>query len=630
MNYSPGVGEYTDSLKDHYLAIILILFSLLAALVITWQMYQSRSILNWAEKSAVLNTFMIFDVIIFTISVAAALLSLYIGSLLYGDYPAIRYHNLIAYIICMLAPILFIGGSIVLKPAMLAGICVEIAALMSVLSIIASFFCILYAMQIQKPAARIRQLFAAIFAEHLQEGENGPSDILQHPYVSSSNLSLMAILKKLAKSGDHEPVKYAIRRMSEIAVELGTADDTRRITLAKSMVASLVEAGSISAECNSPDLIRQVLGGLKNITVQSPLEIITTMSFRGIGYVYGACIRQNSAFKVATLNPWLAGIYVEIYDSTGRLHSLDRATVMADGALAEKDTMVLEDRARALYAAGQVYRRVAEVRKSEERATIAISHLEQALKIEAIGPLDYALVNAELGRAHTILGSIKNAVKSYKKALSCYEDAGKTLTPAVTQWGAALLKSDEGRVNALLADEYYRLKKYEESLASARSAIECFAVSAKFFTPARSKKLHERIMTNAGLSHTVISEIYLRSRDLDNALKHVYMSLDCYSASLAMIDAARAPEAQASLKVSIGLAYVSVAEICFKEKRYEEAITACDRAIASYGESLKLYEGSGKDRLASQAKKYLKQASDLYNSFMMIGVGKVKRSGEAI
>jgi tetratricopeptide (TPR) repeat protein len=240
--------------------------------------------------------------------------------------------------------------------------------------------------------------------------------------------------------------------------------------------------------------------------------------------------------------------------------------------------------------------------------------------------MDAALMDVEIGQAYVALAPMKNPIKSYKKALSLFEEAGKTLTPALSRYDAALLESRQGYACSMLADEYNRARRYDDALNSARTAIEHYKSAAKFFTPARSENEHSVIMSGAGLAHTLICEVFTNAREFDDALKHARMAIDCYTEALDAVGKERAPESYASLKVSIGVAQMDLAEICFKEKRYDEAITACDSAIAAYNEALKIYDGTGAEKKAAPARKQLKEANDLFNTFMMIGTGKSRQA----
>jgi tetratricopeptide (TPR) repeat protein len=242
------------------------------------------------------------------------------------------------------------------------------------------------------------------------------------------------------------------------------------------------------------------------------------------------------------------------------------------------------------------------------------------------------LIDAEIGQAYVALAPMKNPIKSYKKALALFEEAGRTLTKNVSQYDAARLQSGEGYAHSMLADEYNRARRYDDALNSARSAIERYRLAAKYFTRARSRDEHSVIMSGAGLAHTLICEVHTNSRDFDDAVKHATRAIDCYMSALESVGKERAPESYASLKVSIGVAQMDLAEVCFKEKRYDQAINACDSAIAAYNEALRIYESSGKEKLAAPARKQLKEANDLFNTFMMIGTGKTRQAelGDAL
>ncbi len=310
----------------------------------------------------------------------------------------------------------------------------------------------------------------------------------------------------------------------------------------------------------------------------------------------------------------------------GKRESLDKAAVAADRALTDWGALTTEERARALFTSGQVLRRLAAVESSEEKALLAISRLDEARATGAGSPMDAALIDAEIGQAYVALAPMKNPIRSYKKALSLFEEAGKTLTAGVSRFDAARLQSREGYAYSMLADEYNRARRYDDALNSARSAIERYKSAAKYFTPAQSEDEHSVIMSGAGLAHTLICEVYTHSRDFDDAIKHAAMAIDCYNKAMESVGKERAPESYASLKVSIGVAQMDLAEVCFKERRYDEAITACDSAIAAYNEALRIFESAGEEKQAAPARKQLKEANDLFNTFLMIGTGKSRQS----
>ncbi len=177
-------------------------------------------------------------------------------------------------------------------------------------------------------------------------------------------------------------------------------------------------------------IVCRAIERLKDIVTTADVEAVSSAAFRGIGYTCNECMRQGGRFRTGTFDPWLAGVYASIHDATGKREALDRAVAATERALADRSALTLEERARALYSSGQVLRRVADTDHSEEKALLAISQLTEARAMGTVGGLEATFIDIEIGRAYATLASMKNPIKSYKKALSQYEEAGKAMSPA--------------------------------------------------------------------------------------------------------------------------------------------------------------------------------------------------------
>ncbi len=530
----------------------------------------------------------------------------------------------------MLAPIVFIGADILLQPKPLEDIGVNIALGLSVISIVSGILFIAMSVMRLRPGERIGAMVDRIRDDYHGAGADSSADsITVMPQMAGASLSLIIFIRKLSATGDPDPARQSIDLLSKAALaEAGNAQDVKSMAAAGGMIAHIVEVGTIGAETGNMAIVCRAIERLKDIVTTAGAEAVSSAAFRGIGYTCNECMRQGGRFRTGTFDPWLAGVYASIHDATGKREALDRAVAATERALADRSALTLEERARALYSSGQVLRRVADTDHSEEKALLAISQLTEARAMGTVSGLEATFIDIEIGRAYATLASMKNPIKSYKKALSQYEEAGKAMSPAISRYDTALLDSLQGYAYAMLADEYSKARRYDDALNSARSAIERYTSAVRYFTPERSPGEHSLIMSGAGLAHTLISEIYTHSREFGGALKQATLAINCYSSALEAADKEKSPESYASLKVSIGIAQVDLAEICFKEKQYDEAISACDRAIACYNEALRIYEGSGKEKQAAPARKYLKEANDLFNTFMMIGSGRGGRQLE--
>ncbi|HEY3273609.1 MAG TPA: hypothetical protein VGJ92_07610 [Methanocella sp.] len=630
MNLPRGIRDRLKSLDDYFSLGAIVALSLAAAAIFLWLMYDGRGMASDAERGALLNTLLLCDAFAFTVTAVAALLCRYIASLYSGDQQGVIGMEAYAfYFVVMLAPLAFICGDIAWKPAMLEGTETLIATALSAFAILGGVLFIAIHVYLFRPRERIRAILGRILEDYQEAGKTSTVSAVSiiQPVMAGPSLDLFGMLKQSLKSGDPGPARSALDAMKDAALDaVRRAPDARSLAVSHGMVAHIIEAGAIAAAGGNESVVCHTIECLRDITVDSGTEQVATAAFRGIGYTYGECMKQPGRFRILAMDTWLAGIYSSIYDDTGKRESLDKAAAAADRALTDGGVLTSEERARALFASGQVLRRLAEAESSEEKALLAISRLDEARTTGTGSPLDAALIDAEIGHAYVALAPLKNPVKSYKKALALFEEAGKTLTANVSRFDAARLQSGEGYAHSMLADEYNRARRYDDALNSARFAIERYKLAAKYFTPARSRDEHSSIMAGAGLAHTLICEVYTHSRDFDDALKHATRAISCYAAALESVGKERAPESYASLKVSIGVAQMDLAEICFKERRYDEAIAACDSAIAAYNEALRIYEGEGKEKLAAPARKQLKEANDLFNTFLMIGTGKSRQA----
>lgn len=628
------------SLRDRYysylesyggIAIVSIV-SVVAAVLFAWQIYVGRGSLSPADRSALMYTLFTCDAIAFIAASLFLMLILYLSSLHYGDLRGlVRLEALALAFVVMVAPLAFIGGEIAFQPLVTGDHGVFIASVLTAASLLSGVLTPALIILSLRPRERLELLVRQILAEQRSAGRASSAiqAAVQRPAASSPSLGLFFLLKRLSESGDIEPVRFTLDSMAAVALDSRDPLDARAVSAAVTMVSHIAEAGAIGVVAGNRAVVSHAIDCLQKIASAAPLEIVSSAALRGIGQTFASCAKNWDAFPAAAMDPWQAGVYVAIYDATHRREPLDKAQVAAARALTLKNAMSREERARALYVSAQVHRRLAEIDRSEARARTALEQLEDALSCSGTGTLDSAFMQVEAGHACMALAGARDPNKHYLRAASYFEEAAKTLTPAVSPWDAAMLDMYRGDACTMLADEHRSYGAHDDALGSARGAIERYSAASRYFTAGSRPAEHGRIMSNAGLAHAVISEICLRSLETDEALEHARMAIECYSSALAAVDRQKLPESYAALKVSAGVVYVSIAEACFRVKRYEEAISACDSAIAAYNEALRTYEGAGQEKLARPARKHLKQANDLFNTFMMIGNGKGKPSREA-
>ena len=353
---------------------------------------------------------------------------------------------------------------------MLAGTEILIATVLSAIAIIAGLLFVVLHVHLLRPQERIRALITRILEQYSEAGATASVGSIAQvgPTMAPPSLDLFGMLKRSLQSGDPGPARSALDRMTAAALEAAElAPDTRSLAVSRGMVAHVIETGVIAAAAGSEPVVCHAIECLSDIAIKADVEQVSTAAYRGIGYTYGECAKHSAHFRTLAMDAWLAGVYAAIYDGTGKREALDKAFAAAERALTDGGVLTAEERAQALFASGRVLRRLAEVESSEEKALLAIARLDEARAIGAGSPLDAALTDVEIGQAYVALAPRKNPIKSYKKALSLFEEAGKTLT-AVSRFDAALLQSREGYAHSMLADEYNRARRYDDALNSAR------------------------------------------------------------------------------------------------------------------------------------------------------------------
>lgn len=613
------------SKKRHinYKASAAILLLVFATGITVYGSYVSQSMANWAERSALLNTLLLCDTVIFATFMLIATTAWYISSMAYGSRGFRGLFSSGTFLVLFITtalPIVIASCSLCFKPDFLKDQDVVLTTALTLMNVVLLAPFVYRMLSYLRPKGLVDAYLNKIMSEHYSSGITGSIEeiAMLRPVSAGSVPDMVRLLERLMDSGDNEPVRYAIESIKERTMTAlrDSSDDSRTVALACTWVKIIVDIGAYGARSGITGVYMHAIGHMTEICLNIGNKGVSSLAYRGIGKIYSTGM---PAGRFPQLGTKTVRSYLSIYDRTGRQEPLDEAISIVEAYL--ESTKSGEERPEMLFLKGGAYRRLAEITGNETNAITAISVLSEALDVRNMdaSPIDHALIMAETGRAHMALGRIKYPIKSYKTAAGSFIEAGRVLTPLISRWDSAILFGEAGYAYTMLADEYLRVKKYDEALNAARSALASYSEASKFFAPGRSADEHSRVMSNQGLAHTIVSEVYLKSRMLDEALKHTSLALESYRSASSVIDPATMPEAMASLKTSMGMAYVTYAEICFREKKYESAITACDNAIAAYNDAVRIYESSGKDKMAAGVKKHLKQANDLFSTMMRIG-----------
>lgn len=621
----PAADMPEDPDIDLPMATIVSVFSLILILIVGASFLSSVT-MNRDEKNALLNTLLICDSIILCAAVLSVALLWYLSSAFYGNMESrspLRSKTLAACGSLILLPLVFIACDLAFRPQLFAAFDAWASAALSLLAAASAVVLLAHLVTSLKPRTMIGDLLADIEHDHASAGleRSIGSDSGRYMGIPAAS-RLEALMKKLYTSGDLDPVYEALEKMKRVALApKAPFADQKAISLSSTAISLIAEAGIESAKTGCYEVTWHVIDDLFDITEGSAHGGISSHAFRYTGSIYMVCTSRMSEQDLSKLENKLIGSYAALFDRTGRRESLDLAAAMLDKAITSK-TFTQDEHNNILYLAAGVYRRLAEADGSEEYASKALTILYEALTASQLtdDPIAYAMIKIELGKAYLALGKAKGTVKSYRGAAEAFEEAGKALTAGTSPWDVASCQGKAAYAYTLMAEEYSRTKKYDEALEAAKKALALYGDATKFFTPRKSAEENAMLMSNLGTTHTIVSEVFARSRMFDESLQHAQYALTAYSSAAKAASLSAIPERYATMKVSIGQTYVTMAEINFREQHYESAISACDSSIAAYNEALRIFEDKGKDKSAAAARKHLKKANDLFNTMMRIGV----------
>jgi tetratricopeptide (TPR) repeat protein len=606
--------------------------TLIAFAIFVYREYSTRSMLNWAEKNALMNGFLICSIILFSIFLFIFFSSRYFYMISYGERKYLAWphgaFDAISFII-LIFTMTFIGSELTLKPTMFQdGLEVDLAALLLALSAIANLQATLRLKYFLKPDSEIREMILQIVNSHISLHEKEPVESLSMaaPVIDGKiERDLLSLIIKLYKKGNIQPVEYCMETLKAYSLKkIPGYESTINDTLACNISSLIIEIGMNSARDEDIFVTGMAMDTLTEIAVSSESSLASEISKMGILQIYSSCDTTGGLFKLRASQRFFRS-YLSIFDKFGEHETLESAMkALEDATSLEKAINSARERIGLLYMSGCIYRRAGEMDINEEKINMAINDLSDALKVKdtILSPIDMAYIKAELGRSYMALAKAKNPIKSYKLAINMFSEANKILDEKSFKYDHSMLQSQTGYAYSMLADEYFKIRKNDEAIICARSAIAAYSVPAKFFAMKRAPMEYGMIMSNLGLAHAIISDIYGKSRMFRDALKHAYIAISSFNSAIEAYSSFGRGIDLARLKTSIGISYITIAEICFREKRYDEAINTCDSAIAAYNEAIKMYEGSGKDKLALTARKNLKDANELFNTMMRIGASK--------
>jgi len=219
---------------------------------------------------------------------------------------------------------------------------------------------------------------------------------------------------------------------------------------------------------------------------------------------------------------------------------------------------------------GNAYGTLAEVEATAENCKKAITAFEEALKVYTLDrlPMEYAMTQNNLGTAYGTLAEIEAKAENCKSAIKAYEEALKVRIPERFPVQYAMTQNNLGSAYRTLAD-------VEEKAENCKKAIKSYEEALEVHSLERFPMDYAMIQNNLGNAYTILAEVEAK---VDNCRK----AITALEEALKIKTLERFPLDYAMTQNNLGNAYGTLAEV---EARAEN----CKKAIKAYKEVLRVY-----------------------------------------
>jgi len=232
----------------------------IAGVFIVGEAFLSRIALTADERGALLNTLLLCDIVVLCFALLTTVIPGYFYSARYGRHRGLMSQGRSALFGAMMAlPIVYIASDLAFKPEFFSAFEAELALGLSAMGIAALALCCADVLEHARPDRILSRYLEEITGRYMeQQGPAGPA-ALQRPVLrGGEGLGLMAMIDRLCRQGDSEPVINTLEEMKTIALE--PAKSTRSIALAASMVSLMCDTAAAGAKHGRHEVVYRALG----------------------------------------------------------------------------------------------------------------------------------------------------------------------------------------------------------------------------------------------------------------------------------------------------------------------------------------------------------------------------------
>ncbi|MBO8131938.1 MAG: tetratricopeptide repeat protein [Candidatus Marinimicrobia bacterium] len=229
-----------------------------------------------------------------------------------------------------------------------------------------------------------------------------------------------------------------------------------------------------------------------------------------------------------------------------------------------------KERAYAFFLLGDVYNKLSNYKETAENRKKAIKAYKEALKVITFErfPVQYAMIQNNLGIAYGTLAEVEDTVENCEKAIKAYNEALKVYTHNFFPMDYAMTQNNLGTA-------YRKLAEVKDTVENCEKAIKAFNEALKVYTPDRFPIDYAKTQNNLGTTYGTLAEVEDTVENCEKAIKAYNEALKVYTHNFFPMD-------YAMTQNNLGTAYRKLAEV-------KDTVENCEKAIKAFNEALKVY-----------------------------------------
>ena len=238
-----------------------------------------------------------------------------------------------------------------------------------------------------------------------------------------------------------------------------------------------------------------------------------------------------------------------------------------------KETIKLDDnliKADTLYSISLIYFQLNKPKIAIEKLLQCNRAYQEALKVYTLDnfPMDYAMIQNNLGNTYRSLAKVKDRVVNCEKAIQAFHEALKVYTPEDFPMNYAITQNNLGTAFGTLAE-------VQDKAENCNLAIQYYLEALKVYTLDNFPMDYAMIQNNLGNTYRSLAKVKDRVVNCEKAIQAFHEALKVYTPE-------DFPMNYAITQNNLGTAFGTLAEV-------EDKAGNCNKAIQAFKEALSVY-----------------------------------------